>query len=80
VPQRACQGLWVVGAHEHSRVTVDDRLPSAARVDRDDRPTGRMRLDSGDAELLDVRDDERCRAGIDAREIRVAHPAEELGM
>ena len=68
--QRAGEGVAVAGRHEHAGAPVDDGLAGAARVDGDDRPARGLRLDGGDAELLDVRDDQRARPRVERARAR----------
>ena len=61
-------------------LAVQHRLERSARGGGDDRPSGRLRLDGGDAELLDARHEHRARARVQLDEILVACPPEELGL
>ena len=68
--QRARQRPGVAGRDEQAGAAGDDGLAQAAGVDADHRPARGLRLDRGDAELLDVGHDERRRPGVEPARAR----------
>src|SRR5829696_1241870 len=63
---------------EDAGPAVDHRLPDAARVHRQYWASRRLGLNRSDAELLDVRNDERRGACIEPGELLVCYSSEKL--
>src|SRR4051794_19450805 len=78
VAQRLGKSSSVLGRDQGARLALDHGLHGAAPGDGDDRTPGRLRLDGGDAELLDVGDDQGEAARIEVHQLGVADAAEEL--